>query len=229
MILTQLIIISSQTTVHEMWLQAFKAAFLITVWEQRQIVVEALISQVLLLWNQRYISQPQRHRQLFLRYMWALIDISERRYWRYRDMIRWKAKFLPQLLTSFRLDLRVLLNAISSCTPCLHTARALHLVDILYMYYNFLVFPWTSQSQNQSQENSGRPKISCIPLLSALVEFQKAQCFLAIAVEVAAQILAPAGSLGVSNLRQLSTKYEFIRTTAIHGFLPHFCVHAVPG
>ncbi len=52
------------------------------------------------------------------------------------------------------------------------------------------------------------------------MEFQKAQCFFAIAVEVAAQILAPVGSLGANNLGQLFTTYEFIRITSIHGSLP---------
>jgi len=63
-------------------------------------------------------------------------------------------------------------------------------------------------------------KHHAIPLLSALVEFQKAQCFFAIAVEIAAQILALASSLGVSNLGQLFTNYEFIPITAIHGSIP---------
>ena len=67
------------------------------------------------------------------------------------------------------------------------------------------------------QENA---KLHAVPLLSALVEFHKAQCFFAIAVEVAAQVLAPAGSLDVSNFGQLYTNYEFIRITSVVGSLP---------
>ncbi len=140
-------------------------------------MVEALTSQVLLLWDQRYISQPQRHRQLFLRYMWALIDISERRYWQYRGMIRWKAKFLPQLLTSFRLGLRVLLDAI------LLALLAFILLELysFWTYYICITIFWFSHGRVKARTRAKKIQDSlkhhAIPLLSALVEFQKAQCF----------------------------------------------------
>ena len=93
-----------------------------------------------------------------------------------------------------------------------------------WVYYICLPFLWCShgflEAKTKAKMIQGNAKLHAIPLLSALVEFHKSQCFFAIAVEVAAQILAPAGSLGVSNLGQLYTNYKFIRITSINGSLP---------
>lgn len=93
-----------------------------------------------------------------------------------------------------------------------------------WTYYICITIFWCSHGRVKARSKAKGIQDSvthhAVPLLSALVEFQKAQCFFAIAVEVAAQILAPAGSLGVNNQGQLFTNYEFIRMTSIHGSLP---------
>ena len=57
-------------------------------------------------------------------------------------------------------------------------------------------------------------------LESALVEFQKAQCFFMLAVQIAAQIAIRNGSLGSDNLQGLYNNYALIGNLSITGFLP---------
>ena len=93
-----------------------------------------------------------------------------------------------------------------------------------WAYYICIPMFWFSyglvEAKTKAKIIQKNAKLHAIPLLSALIEFHKAQCFFAIAVEVAAQILAPVGLLGVSNLGQLYTNYEFIRITSVNGSLP---------
>ena len=67
------------------------------------------------------------------------------------------------------------------------------------------------------------------PLESALVEFQKAQCFFMLAIQIAAQIAVRTGSLGSDNLQGLYNNYTFIGNLSITGFLPItfilWCLH----
>ena len=57
-------------------------------------------------------------------------------------------------------------------------------------------------------------------LISALFEFQKAQCFFMIAVQVAAIIIAKRGGFKATTLQQLSNSYSAITLVAICGYLP---------
>ncbi|KAI4279055.1 MAG: hypothetical protein LQ337_000570 [Flavoplaca oasis] len=57
-------------------------------------------------------------------------------------------------------------------------------------------------------------------LISALFEFQKAQCFFMIAVQVAAIIIAKRGGFDATTLQQLSNSYSAITLVAICGYLP---------
>ncbi|KAI4253845.1 MAG: hypothetical protein L6R42_007429 [Xanthoria sp. 1 TBL-2021] len=57
-------------------------------------------------------------------------------------------------------------------------------------------------------------------LISSLFEFQKAQCFFMIAVQVAAIIIAKRGGFDAKTLQQLSNSYSAITLVAICGYLP---------
>ncbi|KAL8800620.1 MAG: hypothetical protein Q9200_007190 [Gallowayella weberi] len=57
-------------------------------------------------------------------------------------------------------------------------------------------------------------------LVSALFEFQKAQCFFMIAVQVAAIITVKRGGFEAKTLQQLSNSYSAITLVAICGYLP---------
>ncbi|KAL8845288.1 MAG: hypothetical protein Q9176_000458 [Flavoplaca citrina] len=57
-------------------------------------------------------------------------------------------------------------------------------------------------------------------LISALFEFQKAQCFFMVAVQVAAIIIAKRGGFDATTLQQLSNSYSAITLVAICGYLP---------
>ena len=57
-------------------------------------------------------------------------------------------------------------------------------------------------------------------LISALFEFQKAQCFFMIAVQAAAIIVVHGGGFEAKNLQQLSNSYSAITLVAICGYLP---------
>ncbi|KAL8671677.1 MAG: hypothetical protein Q9168_003825 [Polycauliona sp. 1 TL-2023] len=57
-------------------------------------------------------------------------------------------------------------------------------------------------------------------LISALFEFQKAQCFFMIAVQAAAIIIVKGGGFDAKTLQQLSNSYSAITLVAICGYLP---------
>lgn len=57
-------------------------------------------------------------------------------------------------------------------------------------------------------------------LISALIEFQKAQCFFMIAVQAAAIIVVRGGGFQAQTLQQLSNTYSAITLISICGFLP---------
>lgn len=57
-------------------------------------------------------------------------------------------------------------------------------------------------------------------LISALFEFQKAQCFFMIAVQVAAIIVVQRGGFEAKNLQQLSNSFSATTLVAICGYLP---------
>ena len=57
-------------------------------------------------------------------------------------------------------------------------------------------------------------------LVSALVEFQKAQCFFILALEIAAQIIISRGLFKASSLQQLYNNYALVGSVAISGLLP---------
>ena len=57
-------------------------------------------------------------------------------------------------------------------------------------------------------------------LVKALVDFQKAQCFFMLAIQIAAQVVQQKGELEPSNLQQLYKTFVVIRSVSISGFLP---------
>ncbi|KAL6720051.1 hypothetical protein ACLMJK_001972 [Lecanora helva] len=54
----------------------------------------------------------------------------------------------------------------------------------------------------------------------ALTDFQKAQCFFMLAINIAAQAVVRQGGLEPRSLQQMYDTYSFIRVLAINGFLP---------
>ena len=70
----------------------------------------------------------------------------------------------------------------------------------------------TSSSQNNSQYSEA--------LTSALVGFQKAQCWFMLATNIAGLIVEKGGGLEPDSLQQLYNTYVFIKVIAIGGFLP---------
>ena len=57
-------------------------------------------------------------------------------------------------------------------------------------------------------------------IMSALIEFQKAQCFFMLAINIAAQINRGTGGFQPSSLQQLYNNYILIQAISISGFLP---------
>ena len=57
-------------------------------------------------------------------------------------------------------------------------------------------------------------------ITAALTEFQKAQCFFMLAINIAAQVIRAKGGLEPSSLQQIFNTYSLIQTVAISGFLP---------
>lgn len=93
-----------------------------------------------------------------------------------------------------------------------------------WLYYALLVF-FLLVDRNQAYERAERIRRTNlryrIPnLISALIEFQKAQCFFMIAVQIAAIIIARKGGFGAQTLQQLSNSYSAITLLAICGYLP---------
>ncbi|KAI4243399.1 MAG: hypothetical protein LQ352_007048, partial [Teloschistes flavicans] len=104
------------------------------------------------------------------------------------------------------------------------TAWALLRHFYFWLYYALLGF-FLLVSRDQAYEKAERiRRINLrhrIPnLISALVEFQKAQCFFMIAVQVAAIIIARKGGFQAQTLQQLSNSYSAMTLLAICGYLP---------
>lgn len=57
-------------------------------------------------------------------------------------------------------------------------------------------------------------------LATALTDFQKAQCFFMLAINIAAQFVVRQGGLQPSSLQQIYNTYVFIKVLAISGYLP---------
>ncbi|KAL8688380.1 MAG: hypothetical protein Q9218_005696 [Villophora microphyllina] len=93
-----------------------------------------------------------------------------------------------------------------------------------WIYYALLGF-FLLVNRSDAYEKAGRVRRLNlryrIPnLISALVEFHKAQCFFMIAVQVAAIIIARTGGFQAQTLQQLSNSYSAITLVAICGYLP---------
>ncbi|KAL8633104.1 hypothetical protein Q9189_001182 [Teloschistes chrysophthalmus] len=93
-----------------------------------------------------------------------------------------------------------------------------------WLYYALLGF-FLLVSRDQAYERAernGRMNLRYrIPnLISALIEFQKTQCFFMIAVQVAAIIIAHRGGFEAQTLQQLSNSYSAITLLAICGYMP---------
>lgn len=73
-----------------------------------------------------------------------------------------------------------------------------------------------SQALNAPKNNRKYPEA----LTTALVDFQKAQCFFMLATNIASLIVEHSGGLAPESLQQLYNTYIFIKVIAIGGYLP---------
>ena len=56
--------------------------------------------------------------------------------------------------------------------------------------------------------------------ITAVIEFQKAQCYFMSAIQIASIVLMEAGLLGSTNLQQLANNYNLITVVCLGGTLP---------
>ncbi|KAL8827697.1 MAG: hypothetical protein Q9170_006914, partial [Blastenia crenularia] len=100
----------------------------------------------------------------------------------------------------------------------------LRLFDFWVYYATFLLFCCVSGSAKAKGKAEKARQMGLryrVPnLISALFEFQKAQCFFMIAVQAAAIIIVQGGGFQAKNLQQLSNSYSAITLIAICGYLP---------
>ena len=90
-----------------------------------------------------------------------------------------------------------------------------------YLYLGAFLWPCGLQGAKQKAHlYHSKGKAHLPALLSALVEFQKAQCFFILAVEAAAQIVFSRNLLQARNLQQLYNNYALVGTVALSGLLP---------
>ena len=93
-----------------------------------------------------------------------------------------------------------------------------------YIYYLYLgIFLWPCGFENAKNKAHRYKKASRdhLPaLVSALVDFQKAQCFFIMAVVIAAQIVISKGLFQANSLQQLWNNYALISSISISGMLP---------
>ena len=80
----------------------------------------------------------------------------------------------------------------------------------------------SSKEKQQSQALSAPQSSKRYPeaLTTALVDFQKAQCFFMLATNIASLIVEHSGGLAPESLQQLYNTYIFIKVIAIGGYLP---------
>lgn len=100
----------------------------------------------------------------------------------------------------------------------------LRLFDFWIYYFAFALHCWNRGVKGAQARAERVREVSLryrVPnLISALVEFQKAQCFFMIAVQVAATIVARMGGFQAESLQQLSNSYGAITLVAVCGYLP---------
>ena len=86
---------------------------------------------------------------------------------------------------------------------------------MLIWYHGYArAFKLASSVQNKARE------LALPRLAAALVEFQKAQCYFMIAVQIAAVVTVSEGRLKPTSLQQLYNNWEAVRAISISGMLP---------
>ena len=119
------------------------------------------------------------------------------------------------------LGIHILLDAVCNCAPCFYPAKSLEFLDLLYLPRYISLWPCgLSGAKRKAQLDQSKGRAHLPALISALVEFQKAQCFFVLAVEIAAQIVISNGLFQATNLQQLYNNYALVDSIAISGLLP---------
>lgn len=102
-----------------------------------------------------------------------------------------------------------------------------------WCYYLSGIFFWLRGSKDAHQQGKSlqkKLKNRLVPLLSVLIDFQKAQCFFMIAIQIAAQVVMSNGLFEGSNLQQIYNNYKLLGVVAISGLLPVtftlMCLHS---
>lgn len=109
------------------------------------------------------------------------------------------------------------------------------LLQIYSSWYHYLslIFSWLRGSKDAYRQRMNfreRPNKHRATLLSVLVDFQKAQCFFMLAMQIAAHVVLSNGLFEGISLQQIYNNYELLGSIAISGFLPItftlLCLHS---
>ena len=141
------------------------------------------------------------------------------------SLIKQRTDDFDQIYISYWLQSGIALTAFS----------LLKLYDF-WIYYLFITtFIWRRgyvRARSAAQLVREKAKERALPrLAAALVEFQKAQCYFMLAVQIAAMATISQGQLQASSLQQLYNNWEVVHVISISGFLPVtfilFCLQSV--
>ena len=93
---------------------------------------------------------------------------------------------------------------------------------LYYVCFGALLLPrGYSKAKKAAQRIGSRHRNKHLPSLTgAMAEFQKAQCFFMLAINIAALIIRNRGGSQPSNLQQLYNTYVLIKSISISGYLP---------
>ena len=100
----------------------------------------------------------------------------------------------------------------------------LKLYDSWIYYISIAVHIWRrgqARAQNTAQILQKKARERALPrLTAAVVEFQKAQCYFMLAVQIAAMVTISLGQLQPTSLQQLYNNWVVVRVVSISGVLP---------
>ena len=100
----------------------------------------------------------------------------------------------------------------------------LKLYDFWIYYISIAVHVWhrgQARAQNTAQILQKKARERALPRLTAgVVEFQKAQCYFMLAVQIAAMVTISLGQLQPTSLQQLYNNWVVVRVVSISGVLP---------
>lgn len=111
----------------------------------------------------------------------------------------------------------------------------LKLYDFWIYYVTISVLVWRrghAQARKSAQRLREKARQRALPrLAAALVEFQKAQCYFMLAVQIAAMVTLSQGQFQSDSLQQLYNNWGVVHVVSISGFLPVtftlLCLHSV--